>query len=293
MKKPVTRLVIVCILVVAVMVNGLQPVEAASQGATATAIASWTGVALGIAAAGYLAWIMRPANRPVDWSVQGPGGFYVSPYTGGSFIPTMDWRYQPDSQAPLPYAVTAKNIGLSPSIVAGLKVGYFFHKFPYIGMEGEFNFSRNNAYQQTVSIRPPLPPDNRIAGDKARFPSQGIDIWTLALHIIARYGFIKDEEVPFGRLQPYVGIGPGFTVIYGEVDSAKNFGIDALVGLRFMLRRNLSIFTEFKVNHQFAVELEHQKLKQLSGVGPFEQRGFATFDFSMYQAIIGVSVHFW
>jgi hypothetical protein len=294
MKKPATRLAVISVLVITMMLASLKPAVAAPQlsPSTTTAIATWTGAAIGIAAFSYLAWMNRPANQPVDWSVQGPGGFYVGLYSGVSFVPTMDWRYQPDSQAPLPYQVTAKNIGLSSSIVGGIKGGYYFHSFPYVGLEGEFNYSRNYAPEQTVRISPPLPPTNRIPGSQALFPRQGINIMTLAMHLMLRYGFIPDEEVPFGRLQPYVGLGPGLTVIYGENDSAKNFGVDGLAGLRFMLRRNLSVFTEFKFNHQFKVELEHQKLKQLPSYGGFEQRGFATFDFTMYQVIFGMCFHF-
>jgi hypothetical protein len=78
------------------------------------------------------------------------------------------------------------------------------------------------------------------------------------------------------------------------VDAAKNFGVDGLIGVRYMLRKNLSIFTEFKFNHQFAVELEHQKLKQLSSAGSaYEQRALASFDFTMETFAVGLCVHFW
>ena len=58
-----------------------------------------------------------------------------------------------------------------------------------------------------------------------------------------------------------------------------------------MLRKNLSVFTEFKINHQFAVELEHQKLKSLDGV--YTQRALASFDYTMLTWAVGMCVHFW
>jgi hypothetical protein len=295
MKKTLGRLLAIIIVVTVLLGSGLNPAQATPSGATATAIASWTGITLAAATVAYLAWLYRPANRPVDWSPKGPGGYYLGLYTGVSFVPTMDWNYKiPDTNfnAQTPYPTTARNIGLGSSPVVGMKLGYFFHKFPYIGLEGDFFYSKPSAYSQTVKLSPPFPPTNRIPGNKALFPGQDINQWTLAIHIMARYGFIKDDEVPFGRIQPYVGIGPGFTVLYGQDDSAKNFGIDGLVGVRYMLRKNLSVFTEFKINHQFAVELEHQKLKQLPP-GFYEQRALASFDFTMLTWAVGMCVHFW
>jgi hypothetical protein len=294
MKTAVCRLLAIVIVMAVLLGPGLKPVQATSFGATSTAIASWTGITLLGATAAYLAWVNRPANQPVDWSPRGPGGWYVGLYSGVSFVPTMDWHYKtPDFQfnAQTPYPTTAQNIGLAASPVFGLKGGYYFHKFPNLGIEGDFFYSRPSASTQTVRLSTPFPPDNRIPGNQARFPGQVINQWTLALHIMGRLGFLKDDEVPFGRIQPYLGIGPGFTVLYGQVDSAKNFGIDGLVGVRYMIRKNLSVFTEFKFNRQFAVELEHQKLKQLAG--PYEQRALASFDFTMLTWAVGMSVHFW
>ena len=294
MRNTLSRFLVIIIMVAVLLGPGLNQAHANASGATATAVASWTGITLAAATAAYLAWLYRPANRPVDWSVKGPGGYYLGLYTGVSFIPTMDWNYKtPDGSfnAATPYPTTARNIGLGSSPVIGAKLGYYFHKLPYLGLEGDFFYSKPSAKTQTVTISPAFPPNNRIPGNKARFPGQDINQWTLAIHIMARYGFIKDDEVPFGRIQPYVGIGPGFTVIYAQDDSAKNFGIDGLVGVRYMLRKNLSVFTEFKINHQFAVELEHQNLKTLDGV--YKQQALASFDFTMLTWAVGMCVHFW
>lgn len=291
MNRPIGRGIIIFALVILLLLPNPAPVRAGKEGATATAIATWTGAIVAGSIAGYIMWRNRPNSpNPIDWSVRGPGGFYLGGFTGVSFVPLTDWRYSYDAQAPLPYNVTAREVKWSSSMVGGLKLGYFFHKFPYLGVEGEFNYSRNSIPQRNVRLNPPLPADNPIPGAWARLPRQSVSVMTLACHLVGRYGFFKDEEAPFGRLQPYVGIGPGFTVIYGEVDSAKNFGIDALAGLRFMLRKNLSVFAEYKFNHQFDVELEHQKLQSLNGI--FEQRGKATFDFTMHQFLIGICFHF-
>ena len=112
--------------------------------------------------------------------------------------------------------------------------------------------------------------------------------WTTALHIVGRYGFLPDQEVPFGRLQPYVGIGPAFIVLYEEVDSAKNFGIDVMAGVRYMFTKHISAFVEYKYNHQWAVEIEAHPFYLPNGT---EGRGTATLDFDCHKVVVGVAYH--
>jgi hypothetical protein len=42
-------------------------------------------------------------------------------------------------------------------------------------------------------------------------------VFTLAFMLAARYGFFPTKEVPFGRLQPYIALGPGIFIMDQEV----------------------------------------------------------------------------
>jgi opacity protein-like surface antigen len=111
----------------------------------------------------------------------------------------------------------------------------------------------------------------------------------MALHFVGRYGFFPTPEVPFGHLQPYVGIGPGLVMLYAEADSAKNFSLEAEAGVRYMFNRNTGIFLEYKFSQQWQVELQAQQLL-------FNNIGFtannALFDFTRNQVVVGLTYHF-
>jgi opacity protein-like surface antigen len=111
-------------------------------------------------------------------------------------------------------------------------------------------------------------------------------IWDMQCNLLARYGFLPDKEVPFGRLQPYVGVGPGFEVIYAKDDSAKNFAIEALAGIRYMCTQNIGVFFEYKFSYQFDVEYQDFPLNKQ---GP---KGTMMFDVPHHRIVFGVSYHF-
>jgi opacity protein-like surface antigen len=171
--------------------------------------------------------------------------------------------------------------------VGGLKLGYFFHSWPYFGVEVESSFNPNDIRKARVNLSRAFgaPPN-----DQGGIASTKLNLWTMAFHFMARYGFLKDKEVPFGRLQPYVGIGPGFVIMFSPTDAAKNFSLDAQAGVRYMLLRNLSAFVEYKFSRQWAVELEKQSLFS-DGLGRAGE-GLATFDFTNHKFVVGVAYHF-
>jgi opacity protein-like surface antigen len=206
-------------------------------------------------------------------SLSGPvkAEMYVEAYLGGVKAADMGtstiWNYPTfpgfNDAAILP--------GVSnTSVIGGLKLGTWFvptgflgYHYPawmkYFGFYTDFSFHRlnlcnaqghgNDYYNGTPQGTFPF-----------NFKSEGT-VATWAFMFAARYGFLPDQEVPFGRLQPYVAVGPAimfssqhpalnFTTINGGIStgaqSSTNIALALDAGLRYMCLRNVSIDLSFK-----------------------------------------------
>ncbi len=143
---------------------------------------------------------------------------------------------------PYPNGVSAENcavpgrihLAINQSGTAGARVGTWFSKegFPrlnyppwmrYFGCYFDFSYYRL-AYRpqrlDTVSIdnTPPVFGMKAVPNDKHtnRFLSEA-NVFNIAFMASARYGFFPTDRVPFGRLQPYIGVGPGIFIMDQEV----------------------------------------------------------------------------
>src|SRR4030042_1159389 len=160
-----------------------------------------------------------------------PGGawgeMYVEGYIGGvqGANASMSPGYAAlDSSPPAAHAnIGSVNIPgrLDPAVLGGLKVGTWFVKEGFLGMNYpgwmkyfgfylDFMMHRLNFRRQLGSYNDVLLQNGQTfmthEGDLT-FWSEGFAP-TLAFMFAARYGFLPDSEVPFGRLQPYVAVGP-------------------------------------------------------------------------------------
>jgi opacity protein-like surface antigen len=218
------------------------------------------------------------------------GEFYAGGFMGVAFTPSQNLKYKSglvlnDLVNPPFDGSPATLFGnkFSNSFTGGLKIGYFNHTIPYLGLEVESGVNNSYVNRRTLSLNRPIQ-----GFTQAAVPNDFWVNWTTALHIVGRYGFLPDEEVPFGRLQPYVGIGPCFVVLYEEVDSAKNFGIDVMGGVRYMFTKHISAFVEYKYNHQWDVEIDAHPFYLPNGT---EGRGVAHLDFDCHKVVMGVAYH--
>ena len=186
----------------------------------------------------------------------------------------------PDSQLFIPV-----NGQITPAVVGGFKIGTWFvpegvlgcQNYPswmkYLGFYFDLSYHRLSVINSQITATD-YNDDGTLHGPfGVRFKSDG-RVLTFAFMFSGRYGFLPDAEVPFGRLQPYVGVGPAILTVTmapnlqlfaGDTlrgvakPDAQTMVVPALVadvGVRYMLLRNVSIDASFRyryatLNHSF------------------------------------------
>jgi hypothetical protein len=178
-----------------------------------------------------------------------------------------------------------------PSVMGGLKAGAWFDQtgslseinFPrwmqYLGFYLDFNFHRLNFshqsftsgvsfYRQGVVTPSTSIPSSSLSN--TRFSTNGTAA-TLAFMFAGRYGFFPDSEVPFGRLQPFLAVGPAIlfsnqiptmfparintrgVVRYYALESGSQSSADIALavesGIRWMASKHVSLELSFKYRY--------------------------------------------
>ena len=168
---------------------------------------------------------------------------------------------------------------LDPAVLGGLKIGTWFVKegflgynYPdwmkYFGFYLDFSYHRLNFRNQSGPTTYNVIPANSDTMSNL-FRSEGTAA-TLAFMFAGRYGFLPDSEVPFGRLQPYVAVGPAILFASQEpafnlfddrnanplidiIEPGKQSGaficLAVEAGLRWMALKNVSIDLSFKYRY--------------------------------------------
>src|SRR5208337_65362 len=181
------------------------------------------------------------------------------------------------------------------TVLGGLKLGTWFVKEGFAGYSGypdwmkyfgfytDFSFQRLEMRSQPISgttfvhnvVNSPGGPIVAGAGfvntNIGQISSEG-SLATWAFMFAARYCFLPDSAVPFGRLQPYVAVGPaimfssmspkittsfvggpapGFqdSQISGGSQGSVNIALAADAGIRIMALKNVSIDLSFKYRY--------------------------------------------
>jgi opacity protein-like surface antigen len=166
------------------------------------------------------------------------------------------------------------DLELKNSVVAGIKLGHYFSKAEWLGIETELFAAAPRLKPQTVPGTGPGCPCALTTAD----PSLRTITW--AVNAVVRY--------PGEKFQPYAGVGLGvfFADLRTQGSQADNAvpGLNALAGARYFLTKELALFGEYKyaqASFNFGQAIN-------TGAGLTALKG----DYSANMFVVGVSAHF-
>jgi opacity protein-like surface antigen len=174
---------------------------------------------------------------------------------------------------------------LQSSLVGGLKVGYYFSRARWFGLETEAFYTTPHIKQQhtTITIQPGTFNGTPVPGGTAAGELSG-DHFRVLTWAPVNFMFRYHRT----RLQPYIGVGPG--VFFGRIhqttqgfegsQSSTRVGLNAKVGLDYFITRHVSVFGEWKYN-----------LVQFRFAASDTQLAYST-TYQMHMAVVGLSYHF-
>ncbi|MGQ0667193.1 MAG: outer membrane beta-barrel protein [Nitrospiraceae bacterium] len=230
---------------------------------------------------------------------------YAETYVAGQFGGTFPWNGLSKgdlttSSAAIqtgtvnfPSGTTVSDQSLKNSFVYGGKIGHYFSRARWFGIEAEIFYSTPHIKQQDITLRSGAPftftpsgggPSTSIGNELGLGVVPGVNF-----HVLTIAPFNLMFRYPGTRLQPYLGIGPGIfiarlkdpSVSQGvNTQSSTRLGLNALVGARYYFTRHFAAFAEGKFNYvRFSFE---------------ENPNFFGFDatYTPIHAVFGLSVHF-
>lgn len=217
---------------------------------------------------------------------------YVEGYIGNNFSVSspnpLSFDINPAYRGPA-HASLEYPRGIYSSVIGGGKLGIWFSKqgFPsfdypdwmkYFGFYLDFNYHGFDVLPGIGSRRMNITPSAYPYYQHYKFYGNG-SITTIGFMFAARYGFHPTEKVPFGKWQPYVGVGPAIMITsfkptfvlqqalarvnaffpisfpalpvkaYDSSETVVSLGLETELGMRYLITRFLSVDLSFKYRY--------------------------------------------
>ena len=185
-------------------------------------------------------------------------GMWVGLQGGANWTADTDVHIQGPGWSPDTYKDVVREVAALGGIIIGydfVKEGFLGYNYPewmkYFSFCTDFTYNRAESPSQFVT--------EIYDGDEAtkRFINLEMSLACWSFLFKARYGFLPDSEVPFGRLQPYLMVGPGilFSSVRGGAwtptgypfhGSSVDIALVTEAGIRWMALKNVSLDAGFR-----------------------------------------------
>ena len=145
-----------------------------------------------------------------------------------------------------------KDVDLDPGFTVGLRLGYWVESLPFLGLGLDgFYFSLpvpSQNVDSTVNVSGKIfnHPISSSSSGKVHLPSFDLPSAGFSPQLMLRRPLMTSDEMPKGRFQPYIGLGPAWAVTIDTDKAALILGGLVRGGLSFQLFSHLSLFAEYR-----------------------------------------------
>jgi outer membrane protein W len=245
----------------------------------------WMAVIAALVLVPTMAWAQ--AKKPVSMTATEPS-FMVELYVGGGAV----------SSGPTVSNTGGVNVDLTgdynPYVLGGMKFGYWFTPYGTYAISGMPDWMKYFGFYTDIGYHRLTTNANVVTvnGVPATTISANGGLVTWAFMFVGRYGFLPDSDVPFGRLQPYLAVGPalgfsnqrytfGFGGNTNYIDS-MDVGLAVETGARYFVTKSVSVqasmkYRWFKPSYDFGNQFGNIGVKN---------------DLNLFSGQLGVAYHF-
>lgn len=187
--------------------------------------------------------------------------FFADLYAGAAFTQKADVTLKGNFLGIPLVEEKAEDVKFDNSMVFGGRVGYWSGAAPYAGIGLDvFHFQPDS--QNFVGSDPSGIVFGVPGSATGRFD---INVTAITLNVLLRLPLFTSDDLPSGRLQPYLSVGPGLFItqakgeIKGEVsgqpfrasrsETDTSIGVQAGAGVAFSVHKNVALFGEYRFTH--------------------------------------------
>lgn len=229
----------------------------------------WLAVIAALVLAPTLVWAQAQATPAKALSEP---SFFIELYVGGGGASSQSNAIRNVNSPALGIPIRTSIPGnIDPYVLGGLKFGYWFSPYGtyavgnlpdwarYFGFYTDFSYHKLSFANQNGRWAIP-----GLTGDLG-FDSSG-SLATWAFMFAGRYGFLPDSQLPFGRLEAFLAVGPAIffsdqrptaniRVLGTNIglnpasESSVDIGLATETGVRYFFNKSISVQVSFKYRY--------------------------------------------
>lgn len=175
-------------------------------------------------------------------------------YLGGAFTSNHDLK---TDSPEIGLKTTLAGVQFDSSVSGGLRVGYWFESLSFLGL-GLLDvwYFAPNISDQTRTVTACL---SSCGSGPLQFRDFDLSVTVVGADVLLRYPLLKSSEIPKGRLQPYLAVGPALFITNaedstnfdptGQTDRDVSVGVKAGAGLAWQFHKYFAVFGEYRFTH--------------------------------------------